>query len=266
MDILSAIIYGIIQGLTEFLPVSSSGHLALLPHFLEIRDPGVAFDLSMHVGTALSVAVYFKKEVKALLTETIYLYDLKRQNGQRAFLINMIFSTFTTVILAFFVKDVAEAYGRSSRMIEINLIVFGVIMWLVDHFQKKSQDDLMMKTVQKTNATIIGFFQVIALFPGVSRSGITLTISRMLGLSRKESTRYSFLLSLPLIIGGFVLKLPEVLRAPEVDMMEVIVGAGISFIVGLLAIHFFLKVVENLGLGIWALYRIILGGLLLIFF
>lgn len=270
MNNFDAIIYGFIQGLTEFLPVSSSGHLALLPHFLHIEDPGVLFDLAMHVGTALSVIVYFHKEIGILLEEAGSMLLRKDSPHQkRGFLINMVASTGATFILVMILKKLAFDYGRNPFLIEMNLVLFGLLMYGADRFALKSGKDGdvgQMNSLNMIKAVMIGLSQSIAIFPGVSRSGITLTMARFLHLSRREAGRYSFLLSLPIIIGGFIFQLPKFLiEKHPFDMASFAIGLGVSFLVGLLAIHLFLKLVERIGLIYFSFYRIVLAIVVFVF-
>ena len=264
MDFLSASLYGVIQGLTEFLPVSSSGHLALMPYVLKIKDPGVAFDLAMHVGTALAILCYFFKEVKVLLMETFKLpFNNSTNSAMRFYSINLLISTVTTVILALVFKGHVQEIGRNKNLIAFNLLFFGILMFLADYFNKNNSSNFMRSKVQVSKSFGVGFCQAMALFPGVSRSGATLTISRFLKLSREEATRFSFLLSLPLILGGFIIKFPELQSANEAFSIEAcVVGVLVSFFVGLLTIHFFLKLIKKIGFGYFALYRVVLAGII----
>ncbi|WP_372655015.1 undecaprenyl-diphosphate phosphatase [Halobacteriovorax sp.] len=266
MSILDAIIYGIIQGLTEFLPVSSSGHLALLPSLLTIKDPGVSFDLAMHIGTALAIFCYFFKDICILLKNAFLLLDFKSEmtlNKRRS--LHMIIATFATGVIAICLKDFAESYGRNNTFITINLIVFGALMWVSDSFFKESSEEVLVSEGSWKKALLIGFFQSFALFPGVSRSGITLTTARFLQISRNEASRFSFLLSLPLIVGGAILKAPEIMKGNEAfDLISCGVGVFVSFIVGLLTIHFFLKFIKKIGLLPFAIYRFIIAGFVLL--
>ena len=263
MEVASSFIYGLIQGVTEFLPVSSSGHLALLPHFLGIKDPGVVFDLSMHVGTALAVATYFNKDLVALSGQLKILlttfFREKKIARESAWAFNMLVATFVSVISIFILKPLAFAYGRNPLSMVITLSSFGIFMLLADSLIKDT-DELKMNTIQWGKSTLIGLFQAFAIFPGVSRSGATLTISRQLGLGREEATRFSFLLSLPIIFAGFFYKLPEIFNGNmSFDLYSLIVGIVISFIIGLLTIHFFLKFIKKIGLGFFAIYRVVLA-------
>lgn len=266
MTIFDAIIYGIIQGLTEFLPVSSSGHLALLPSILTIKDPGVSFDLAMHIGTALAIICYFFKDICSLIKNAFLLLDYKSPiNGPKRKSLHMLIATIATVAIALPLKDFAQEYGRNNTFIAINLVFFGILMWVSDaKFKEHSEGEL----VDKDNwykALLIGLFQSLALFPGVSRSGITLTTARFLGVSRNEASRFSFLLSLPLIIGGAVLKSPEIIKGNEgFDIVSCLVGVGVSFVVGLLTIHYFLKFIKRVGLLPFSIYRFIIALLVLL--
>lgn len=272
MNLLSNIIYGIIQGVTEFLPVSSSGHLALLPKFLNINDPGVFFDLTMHVGTGLSVTTYFWKEIKTILKDFLcfILGKTEKYSTEYNLMFNMLISTLSSFFIIVLIQSFINlADKRTPFLIAINLMVFGVIMFLADFSQRKHNNKIdlgyMSKNIRWKESLGVGLFQGIAIFPGVSRSGITLTISRFMGLSRLESTRYSFLLSLPIIFGGFVLKLPQALKGTEVfSLSDCLVGGSVSFIFGLISIHFFIKLINRIGLGVFSFYRVLLG-LFLIF-
>ncbi len=262
MDWSSATIYGILQGLTEFLPVSSSGHLALLPHVLSIKDPGVVFDLAMHVGTAFSIIIYFFKDIKELLRALIALIK-GRPEAKSYYALNMVVATIVTFILVLLLKGLAKEFGRTPQMIAFNLALFGLLMFLTDVFFK-DHDRPQMNEWQKGKVIFIGLFQALAIFPGVSRSGSTLTISRALGLGREEATRFSFLLSLPIILAGFLYKLPVLIEGGEPFSLSMcFMGIGVSFVVGLVTIHYFLKFIKRMGLWLFSLYRLILAGLIL---
>lgn len=257
MNEIAAITYGLIQGLTEFLPVSSSGHLALLPHFLDIKDPGVFFDLAMHVGTALSILLYFQKEVRHLISQLFSIIGNPKRINEKAFVVNMGLATITTILFVFALKGFAKSYGRNPTMIGVNLILFGALMIFADKFFEDKETGIM-NSLQIKKATAIGFFQALAIFPGVSRSGSTLTISRFLKLGREEATRFSFLLSLPLIFGGFLYKLPEA-SMESFDLTACLIGVVVSFVTGLVTIHFFLKFIKKIGLFAFGIYRFILA-------
>lgn len=263
MDFLTATIYGIIQGVTEFAPVSSSGHLALLPYFMEIKDPGVVFDLVMHLGTAIAVIAYFYKDILKLIAEY---WDLikTRDIKKNAYALNFTVATFSSVLLILLIKDLAFEYGRSKNWIGGNLIVFGLLMYLADLKESRGVD-LVGKSNIKCSVWI-GLSQSVAVFPGVSRSGITMTMARVLGLSRQEAGRFSFLLSLPIILASIGYKTPAILKGEAIDVSLpiIFIGVLVSSVFGFLTIHFFLKAINRLGLGVFFIYRLILGGAILL--
>jgi undecaprenyl-diphosphatase len=266
MTALWAIFYGVLQGLTEFLPISSSGHLALIPFFFELKDPGVIFDLMMHLGTAFAIVCYFHKELKELFKEAIHLLKTRKVTNGNIFFVNFTFATLVTVIFILLVKDFALNYGRNPLFIAFNLIFFGILLYLID---KKSQsgEDLTQNLSLKKSA-LIGFSQMLAIFPGVSRSGITITSARMMNLSREKASRFSFLLSLPIIFASVLYKLKGILKGEDVlgsfSYFHLSLGVAISFIVGILTIHFFLKLLNKVGFGVYAIYRALLGTIILI--
>ena len=250
--------YGIIQGLTEFLPISSSAHLAFLPYVLKLEDPGVAFDLLMHVGTALAVIIYFRRDICHLL-DAGWSFLRGKEHRHFPWLQNFFFSTLASLVFILFFYRFFLDYARIPALIIFNLAFFGILMWVVDRFAKSGRWELeKKKSISRTVA--IGLAQALAIFPGVSRSGVTLTMARALGIGRLEATRYSFLLSLPLILAGMVKKLPEIER---IDPLVSCLGILCSFVVGLVTIHFFLTFFNRWGLAPFSLYRIALSGLLL---
>ena len=265
MNEIWAFIYGAIQGITEFLPISSSGHLALIPKFFPLEDPGVIFDLVMHVGTAFAVMVYFKKDIISLFKEGIEILVKKDIKETGFFFQNFVFATIVSFVSIILIKDLAFAYGRTSLFIAINLMVFGVLMYLSD--RTKSQDVDLVRKKDFKRAFVIGLAQSFAVFPGVSRSGITLTAARFSKLSRIEASRFSFLLSLPIILASVVYKLPEIIKgdAIAVDFGVITVGIIVSFVVGILSIHFFLKFIAKMGLWVFMIYRIVLGAVILFY-
>lgn len=261
-ETLIAVIYGIVQGITEFLPVSSSGHLALIPYFLGSKDPGVFFDLAMHIGTALAVIVSFRHKIVVLLKQSLHLTNDSKSHFAR----NFYFASFITILFVFMIKGYAESFGRSPNLIAFNLVFFGAIMWGCDFFGNKEID--LLKKTDLLRAGLIGLSQSLAIFPGVSRSGITLSSSRILGLSREAAASFSFLLSLPIIIGGFCYKLFGLFKNNallEIDWTSLAVGVSVSFIIGLLTIKFFMALLSRVGLGIYFWYRLILAAIILYF-
>jgi undecaprenyl-diphosphatase len=265
MNELWAIFYGIVQGITEFLPISSSGHLALIPKFFTLEDPGVIFDLVMHLGTALAVILYFRKDVSKLFSQLITLIKTRDLKNEGIFFQNFTFATIISVISILIIKDFALTYGRSSTFIAMNLIVFGILMYLSDRTDSENIDLVSKKDFKRS--FIIGFCQSLAIFPGVSRSGITLTAARFSKLNRIDASKFSFLLSLPIIMASIAYKAPKIFsgEAISVDLSVVLIGTFVSFIVGILSIHFFLKVIARMGLWVFTVYRIALGIIIISF-
>jgi undecaprenyl-diphosphatase len=266
MTFFEAIVYGIIQGLSEFLPISSSGHLALLPHVMKIQDPGVVFDLMMHLGTALAVIVYFRKDIiKYARNFTPSLANFSIGGEDRWFVRNFIFSTFISVIFIVLLIPIAKM-ARNPWIIIINLSIFGGLLWFADWKNSKNTSLLknpMMNGLQWKVAGLIGLSQAFAIFPGVSRSGITLTMALLLGLNRKEAGSYSFLLSLPIIFAGIFKEVPDILKNPDhSSFLILITGIFTSFIVGWGTIHFFMKLIGKIQLCYFTFYRWMIAALM----
>lgn len=278
MDMISALLYGIVQGLTEFLPISSSAHLALLPHLLKIEDPGVGFDLMMHIGTTAAVICYFYKRLWRLCLQIPRCLNMDKtpmspeNEKDVVYLRNLILGTFFTFMLIFIFKNVAFKYGRDPLFMALNSLVFGVLMLIADRVGGNSRgtEKVMETDLRPKKSILIGIFQAIAIFPGVSRSGATITISRFLGLSREEAADFSFLLSIPVIVAATFAKTIEFVTqfmiapasAPQTGVAPMLLGITISFLVGLATIHYFLKWVKQVGLLYFSIYRCIFALIL----
>ena len=262
MNLLDAIIYGVVQGVSEFLPVSSSGHLALLPKVLEISDPGITFDLMMHVGTGLAIIVYFHKDVFDLLQQYFTLLKSPFRIKQLSpFAFNFFVSTLTSVLFILILMVPAKQFGRTPTFIAFNLCLFGLLMYLADKISSVQESLSLHDKINTKIAVLLGMAQSIAIFPGVSRSGITLTMGRALNLSRKKIGEYSFLMSLPIIFAGALKDIISLLRDQNVTFELMIIATGVltSFLVGLLTIHYFLKFLVRFGLAFFMIYRVILA-------
>lgn len=266
MQVYEAIIYGIIQGLSEFLPVSSSGHLALLPYVMKIDDPGVVFDLMMHLGTGLAVFTYFRHDIlRYAKTISPSLVDLKQGGEDRWFVRNFIFATFVSVFFIFVFMPLSKL-ARDPWIIIVNLCFFGGLLWLSDIYNRRLPDrdgSPMVSGMQWVMAGLIGFSQALAIFPGVSRSGITLSMALLLGMKRKDAGAFSFLLSLPIIFAGIFKEIPDLIKHQDNSHLIVLLsGIGTSFLVGWLTIHFFMKLIGKIQLGYFAVYRWILAAIM----
>ncbi|HLW56820.1 MAG TPA: undecaprenyl-diphosphate phosphatase [Bacteriovoracaceae bacterium] len=258
MNNLEAIIYGIIQGLSEFLPISSSGHLALLPHLMEIQDPGVKFDLMMHLGTALAIIVYFKDQVKNLLSHIHpKIFLLKEESEELSFFKNFTVATITSVVFILLLLPISKL-AREPWIIILNLTFFGGLLWAADFFNKKRvlSFNPMEQGLNFKYACLIGAAQALAIFPGVSRSGITITMALFLGMRRKDAGSFSFLMSLPIILAGILKEVPDLVSGGDTTAAgPLIIGIATSFIIGWLTIHFFMKLIARIPLGVFAIYR-----------
>ncbi len=256
MDYFSATIYGLVQGLTEFLPISSSAHLALLPGFLHIEDPGVGFDLMMHLGTALSLLVYFRRKILHHLKVFFpSWWNIKTQRGDFFLIRNLTLSVFATVVFIFIFKDIAEMWGRSLPFIYTNLLFFGVFLWLADKYAPH-KEQVMSHKFNGIKSLSIGLAQALAIFPGVSRSGMTITAARLSSLKKEEALEYSFLLSLPIILAAAVYQIPKSLQTGFPDLGICLWAIFVSFLAGYLTVHFFMKWVAKTPFFIFMLYRI----------
>lgn len=258
MNNLEAIIYGVIQGLSEFLPISSSGHLALLPQLMNIEDPGVKFDLMMHLGTALAVIIYFRDDVFKLL-RNIHprVFDLTRSSSELWFFRNFSISTISSVILILLFLPLSKM-AREPWIIILNLSFFGGLLWFADYYNRKKvlNSNPMVEGLNLKYAVFIGLAQAFAIFPGVSRSGITITVALLIGMRRKDAGAFSFLLSLPIILAGILKEIPELLAGGDTTAVApLIIGVATSFVVGFVTIHFFMKLIAKIPLSVFAVYR-----------
>jgi undecaprenyl-diphosphatase len=262
MTTLEIIVLALLQGFTEFLPISSSAHLILPSQLLGWTDQGLAFDVAVHLGTLAAVLHYFRRDVG--LISCSWFGSFKGQHDQHSrmgWLI--ILATIPAALFGLLIKDFIEIYARSALVIASTTIIFGLLLWYADVKAKqiKQTDQLTVKDV-----IIIGLVQAIALIPGTSRSGITMTAGLMLGLTRQAAARFSFLISIPIILlaGGYQsLKLLQSEQA--VDWTALGLGTVLSFISAYVCIHFFLKVIEKMGMLPFVIYRLALGMFLLAF-
>lgn len=256
MSIFQAVVLGLVQGLTEFLPVSSSAHLALSPWLLGWEDPGLAFDVALHMGTLVAVAWYFRRDWLELAQSALRLIRTRQVHdvADRRVLL-LIAATIPAGVGGLLLKDYAETVFRHPAVMATTLILLGVILWAVD---RAAGTVRTLDTLTARDAWLIGFAQVCALVPGVSRSGSTITAGRALGLDRGAAARFSFLMSLPIIGAAVVLKLPDVLRdgGAAGPLAAGIAAAAVS---SWLAITVLLRFVSRNSYGVFAVYRVALG-------
>ncbi len=260
MENLHAIYLALLQGLTEFLPISSSAHLILLPRLLGWTDQGLAFDVAVHVGTLLAVLVYFREDVSRLLTAWLRSLGSRQADADARLAWFVILGTIPAAVLGLLLHDVIETWLRSPLVIAAATIGFGVLLGVADWRGRQQRDEHALRI---GDVVIIGLSQALALVPGTSRSGITMTAGLALGMTRSAAARFSFLLSIPLIMmaGGYE-TLMLVQQAAPVDWLAILTGAGVSAVSAWLCIHFFLKLIERIGMMPFVVYRLLLGAVL----
>jgi len=260
---IQVIVLALIQGLTEFLPISSSAHLILPSQLLGWPDQGLAFDVAVHVGSLLAVLVYFRSEVYTMAEH--WLRHLARQPHDaehRRLAWWVILGTIPAGLLGLVFDDFIEQHLRSILVIAITTTVFGLALWWADAGvrQHKGIGKLTIRDV-----LVIGVAQALALIPGTSRSGITMTAALAMGYQKTDAARFSFLLSIPLILAAGLLKTIDLIQQPDlVYWSELIGGTVLSFVSAYLCIALFLKWIERMGFLPFVIYRLVLGGILFV--
>ena len=259
MDTLQLILLSLVQGLTEFLPVSSSAHLVLLSEFLGEEDQGIIFDVGVHFGTLLAALVYFRSDLKKMI---INLGSHKLLSEENNLTTNLVIGVIPILLAGFLLRDFVNLHLRNSEVIAYATIIFGIFLYTAQ--LRKGKEDL--DSVNLKQALIIGLFQCLALIPGTSRSGITITAGLFLGLSATAASRFSFLLAIP-TIG--VIALAELVRISFIDVTEngteLSVALIISFLVAYISIDMFLRLIDRIGFTPFVIYRLLLGGWLLMY-
>ncbi len=264
MDALHAIYLAILQGLTEFLPVSSSAHLILLPRLLGWQDQGLAFDVAVHVGTLSAVVLYFRRELAPMSRDWFASLRTRRNTANSRLAWAVLWGTVPVGLAGLALKGFVEDNLRSELVIAAATIGFGLLLWWADAKGRGRRDEYSLRI---SDIAIIGLAQALALIPGTSRSGITMTAGLMLGLSREAAARFSFLLSIPVIaLAGGLLTLDLIGEPGVVDWGAMIIGAVTSAITAYLGIHFFLKLLERIGMLPFVIYRLLLGAVLIYLF
>lgn len=264
MNFFYAILLGLLQGITEFLPISSSGHLALVEFFLGIEEAGLAFDVALHLGTLLGVVIYFRRDFIVMFIALVSPGRLKQESGlQRRLVLYIILATIPAIVAGFLLKDLVETVFRAPVFIAGSLAVAGLLLLLADKLGKHQRS---MKTLGLADATVIGLAQALALMPGVSRSGITMAAGLMMGMNRMTAARFSFLLSVPIISGAGVYNMPAIIRqGSEAGQFGFyLAGFCAAAVSGYMVIAFLLRFVQSHSFAVFAYYRFILAGLVLL--
>ena len=263
-DLVRAVVLGLIQGLTEFLPISSSAHLRIFPELFGWGDPGAAFTAVIQIGTELAVLLYFRKDIWRIastwvrsLFQPAYRGHIDARMGWF-----IIIGSLPIVILGVLLKDVIERDFRSLWLIGTTLIVGGLVLGLADRI---GSTDKTVKELTLGQAVLMGLAQACALIPGVSRSGATLSMGRFLGFDRESATRYAFLLAIPAVVGAGLFELPEISSGDNAyGWGPTIVATVVSFVVGYAAIAWLLRYVTTRSYAPFVIYRVALGAATLV--
>ncbi len=265
MDFIQLFVLSIIQGLTEFLPISSSAHLILVPLLTGWQDQGLAFDVAVHVGTLSAVVFYFRHELTLMAKDWFKSLTTFKQTPNSLLAWGVIIGTIPVGITGLLFKEVIETSLRSPIVIATTTIIFGLTLWWADVYGKRQRDE---HTLTLKDILIIGCAQALALIPGTSRSGITMTAALLIGLSRAAAARFSFLLSIPAILLPGLLKTLDLANTSynNVEWNTLFLGALISGCTAFVVIHFFLKLLEKTGMLPYVIYRLLLGSFLFFMF
>lgn len=260
MDIVQIVVLAVLQGLTEFLPISSSAHLILVPHLTGWPDQGLAFDVAVHVGTLSAVLVYYRHSVVTLTLDWLRSVKERRMVGESKLAWGVLVGTIPVGLAGLLLSDLVASQGRSLIVIGVASIAFGVLLGWADWTGKRERSE---SSLSWRDVMFIGCAQAIALIPGTSRSGITMTAALMLGLTREAAARFSFLLSIPVIVLAGLLETRELIQSETtIVWSELLLGALISGVSAYLCIAAFLKFLERIGMMPFVIYRVILGLIL----
>ena len=280
MSLLQSIFMGFIQGITEFLPVSSSGHLAIFKQLFQVEEPGMFFDILLNIGTLIAVFAVYYKDIGRLIVEGCCIirdacanigiffgnsgkrekpYRRVINSNYRKFVMLIIVSTIPTGIIGIAAKDLVEMAGQILIVPGICLIVTSILLFIADHVQDGGK---VPKNVTYTNAFIIGICQGIATLPGISRSGMTITACLLAGFNRRFAVKYSFIMSIPAILGALVLEIKDVdfSLIEGSDVFNYIAGTVVAAVVGYICIKTMLVVVRNKKFVIFSIYCLIAGA------
>ena len=255
MNLLQAIVLGAVQGLTEFLPISSTAHLILVPKLLGWEDPGLTFDVALHLGTLVALLIYFQQDWINLVKSGV---DYIRGRSKDPLFFYIVLATIPAGIAGLFLEKLADRELRDIRIIALALILLALVLVLAEFRGRKQK---ALDQMSFGDAMSVGFAQALALVPGVSRSGVTITAGLFRGMKRDAAARFSFFLSTPLIAGAAAKKLLDVLKEglPSTAMSSFVAGILASAVVGYIAIKVLLRYLQGHTMFVFVYYRILLG-------
>lgn len=251
MSYTEAIISGIVQGVTEFLPISSSGHLIIFRHYFGFKEPQLFFDIFLHIGTLFAVVVYFWRDIIKLVTI------------QRRLLLFIIIGTIPTALIGYYFRDTYKSYFADIKIVGIMLLITAIFLFAADWAGRRRFDAVKTSSLSWFKALVIGIVQGMAVLPGISRSGSTISSAILLRVDKPQAIRFSFLLSIPAIIGALILKFPSVTGSADITT-HMAIGAFFAFLFGLGAIYLLIKCVINSNLKFFGFYCLLTGGIILI--
>lgn len=261
MEIFQIAILSLVQGISEFLPISSSGHLVLVPWFAGWKDQGLMMDVGVHVGTLGAVMVYLREEIRQMTVGAIRTAKGRGMNDGTRLLLYICIGTIPVVIAGYVVNEYYANAFRSVMVIGWTTLGFGILLWITDKF------GLTLRRIEHLkifDVIVIGVAQTLALIPGTSRSGITMTAGRLLGMERTDAARFSMTLSIPAIMGAGTLKGLELYQSGDGDLTaSILIAAGLSFVAAFGAIFLMMAWLRRATFTPFVIYRVLLGGLLL---
>lgn len=266
MEILQAILLGFVQGVTEVLPISSSAHLVLMPWFFNFKDPGLSFDVALHLGTLVAILVYFNKDILNIVKGGVGIIRKKDPSDlyQKLFIF-LIIGTIPGVLAGFFLNDLAESEFRSPLLIAGMVFVFAIILFFADRYGERANKKKTLDEMKAKNAIAIGLAQAVAIVPGVSRSGVTMTAGLFSKMKREEAARFSFILSVPIIVGAFIFKIRD-LSLEQIFSAVFIFGFLSALLAAFLSVRFLMNFVKTHNFNIFVVYRIGLAALIVIIY
>jgi len=262
MTNLQILILSVIQGFTEFLPVSSSGHLILLSKFTNFPDQGIELDAAVHVGSILAVLIYFNKDIWRMITGVIktHFKPSFQNHGAKMFWL-LLMGTIPAVIFGLLLHSFGTDWLRNTKIIGWNILIFGILLGIADEW---CPSERKLENMRAKDALLIGFAQCLALIPGTSRSGITITMSRLLRIERREAAKFCMLLSVPVIAGaGLLLGIEMYKDGDFTKLHHAALGVGYSFIASIAAIFIMMNWLKKYTFLPFVLYRVALGAFLL---
>lgn len=267
MSTLQALVLGIIQGLTEFLPVSSSAHLTLTSEFLGWSEQSLTFDVFLHGATLVTVIYYFRYKLYDL-AKSIFKGYPSYSNRQHRYIFNLFFASLPAALVYLFAGDLLDSTFKSLPVIGIMLIIFGIPLLYIDSIFKYTNKDKEQDDIKPLTAYFIGAFQALALIRGVSRSGATLIGGILTGLKKDEALEFAFIAGIPVIAAGFLTKLLEFIQEPAAaeGLLQITIGSAAALITGLFALKLLMSLIDKPKFRIFGLYRIVLGSIILLYY